>query len=130
MEIRYLEWNSFLKLVDDGEFDAVAMGWGGGDIDWDPKQIWHSSSAVKGGSNFINYKNPEIDKLIDEARVHPEKQKRLKLLRGVYEKIVEDAPYVFMFNNKFEFYAHSGKVELPGDTFKYSKGQSYWWLKP
>lgn len=130
MELKYLEWNSFLKLVDDGNFDAVTMAWGGGSVDPDPKQIWHSSSAVVGGSNFISYKNPEVDKLIDEARVEPNKAKRVKLLQQVYKKIAEDAPYAFLFNDKFVFYANSARVGKPADTFKYEIGTDYWWLKP
>jgi microcin C transport system substrate-binding protein len=130
MEIKYLEWNSFLKILDEGNFDAVSLAWGGGDITWDPKQIWHSSSAVPGGSNFIYYKNPEVDKLIDEARQSLDEKKRQKLLNTVYEKIAADAPYVFMFNDKFEFYANSSKVQQPAETFKYSIGTDYWWLKP
>lgn len=130
MEIKYLEWNSFLKLLDEGNFDAVSLGWGGGDITWDPKQIWHSASAVPGGSNFIYYKNPEVDKLIDEARETQDAKKRNNLLKKVYEKIAYDAPYVFMFNDKYDFYANSSKVDMPAETFKYGIGTDYWWAKP
>lgn len=143
MELKYLEWNTFLKMLDDNvstdasgnfknppAFDAAALAWGGGDIFWDPKQIWHSSSAVAGGSNFIGYKNPEVDKMIDEARVQPDRAKRRELLQKVYEKIAEDAPYAFLFNLKFGFYAVSAKVQQPADTFKYTIGQDFWWLKP
>ncbi|RYZ79680.1 MAG: peptide ABC transporter substrate-binding protein, partial [Proteobacteria bacterium] len=130
MEIKYLEWNSFLKILDEGNFDAVALAWGGGDITWDPKQIWHSASAVPGGSNFIAYKNPEVDKLIDEARLTVDEKKRKKLLNVVYEKIAADVPYVFMFNDKFEFYANSSKVQMPAESFKYGIGVDYWWMKP
>lgn len=130
MEIKYLEWNSFLKILDEGNFDAVALAWGGGDLFWDPKQIWHSSSAVAGGSNFIAYKNAEVDKLIDEARVQPDRAKRKNLLQKVYEKIASDAPYAFMFNDQFTLYAVSSKIGTPADTFKYVVGDDYWWMKP
>lgn len=130
MEIKFLEWNSFLKLLDEGNFDAVSLGWGGGSVDPDPKQIWHSSSAVAGGSNFIGYKNPEVDKLIDVARQEPNRAKRVKLLQDVYKKIADDAPYAFMFNDKFDFYAASAKVGTPAPTFKYEIGLDYWWMKP
>ncbi len=129
MEIKYLEWNSFIKLIDEGTFDAAALAWSGGDIDWDPKQIWHSSSAVKGGSNFIGYKNPEVDKLIDTARMEGDKAKRIPLLRQVYAKIAEDAPYAFLFNEKYSFYAHTSKVLKPKDTFKYEIGVDHWSVK-
>lgn len=130
MELKYLEWNSFLKLLDEGNFDAVTLGWGGGSVDPDPKQIWHSASAVAGGSNFINYKNPTVDKLIDEARVEPVKAKRVKLLKEVYKQIAEDAPYAFLFNDKFEFYANSSRIGTPAETFKYEVGTDFWWVKP
>ncbi len=129
MELKFLEWNSFLKLVDEGNFDAVTMAWGGGSVDPDPKQIWHSSGAVAGGSNFIAYKNPEVDKLIDEARIEPNKAKRVKLLQQVYKKIAEDAPYAFLFNDKYAFYANSNRVGKPADTFKFEIGTDYWWMQ-
>lgn len=130
LEIMYREWNSFIKLLDDGNFDACALAWGASDIDWDPKQIWHSSGAVPGGSNFIYYKNPQVDKLIDEARLTVDKNKRNKMLREVYEKIALDAPYAFLFNDRFELYAVSKKTQQPADTFKYSIGLTTWWMAP
>lgn len=130
MELKYLEWNSFLKLVDEGNFDAVTMAWGGGSVDPDPKQIWHSSGATPGGSNFIAYKSAEVDKLIDDARVEPNKAKRVALLKKVYAKIADDAPYAFLFNDKYAFYANSSRVGTPAETFKYEIGTDYWWMKP
>lgn len=127
MELKYLEWNSFLKLIDEGNFDAATLAWGASDIDWDPKQIWHSSSAVVGGSNFINYKSAEVDKLIDDARLTLDKKKRVQLLQKVYEIVANDAPYVFLFNSKYGFYAHSKSIGMPGDTLRYNTGLNFWW---
>lgn len=129
MEIKFLEWNSFLKVLDEGKFEAVALAWTTG-IEFDPKQQWHSSSAVKGGSNFIGYKSSKVDKLIDKARKEIDRSKRIPLLREVYEQIAADAPYVFLFNEQFSFYAVHQKIQRPADTFKYEIGSSYWWLKP
>ncbi len=127
MKLQLLEWNAIMKNVDSENFDAVALGWGAGSTDPDPKQIWHSSSAVKGGSNHIGYKNPEVDKLIDEARQELDKKKRIQLLRVVYRKIAEDYPYALLFNDKFILYAHSSKVAMPKPTFKFGVGTQYWW---
>jgi peptide/nickel transport system substrate-binding protein/microcin C transport system substrate-binding protein len=41
--------------------------------------------------------------------------------------IADDAPYVFMFNRKFEFYANSAKVKKPTETFNYNFGYRAWW---
>jgi microcin C transport system substrate-binding protein len=128
MEIKFMEWNSFIKLVDEGNFDGVALSWST-TIDWDPKQTWHSASAVPGGSNFIHYKRADVDKMIDTARVEVDRKKRVQLLRKVYKTIAEDAPYVFWFNNRYESYFVSDKVSRPGDSFKFDIGHTYWSMK-
>lgn len=128
MKLQLLEWNAILKNVDEKNFDAIAMSWGGGSVDLDPKQIWYSTSANKGGSNFISYANPEVDKMIDEARMELDKQKRIPLLRAVYRKIADDVPYAFMFTDKFVMYAHSTKIAMLKPTYKYEIGTGYWWI--
>ncbi|MEK7357473.1 MAG: ABC transporter substrate-binding protein, partial [Bdellovibrionota bacterium] len=128
MKLQLLEWNALLKKLDEKQFDAVALGWGGGSVDNDPKQIWHSASMAAGGSNYISYSNPTVDKMIDEARAEMDKKKRIPLLRKVYQEIANDVPYAFMFNDKYVMYAHNTKVGKPKETFKYSVGTGYWWL--
>ncbi len=127
IELKLLEWNSFVKTIDDKNFDMMAMGWGGGDVEDDPKQIWHSTSNGKGGSNYISYNNPEVDKLIDQARGELDKAKRKETFKKLYGMIADDVPYVFMFNKKFEFYGNSAKTKKPAETFKYNFGYRSWW---
>lgn len=128
MKLQLLEWNALLKKLDEKAFDAVALGWGGGSVDNDPKQIWHSESMKAGGSNYISYSNPTVDKMIDEARAELDKKKRIPLLRKVYQEIANDVPYAFMFNEKNVMYAHSTKIGKSKDTFKYQIGTDYWWM--
>lgn len=130
MNLKLLEWNTFITKLDESQFEAVVLGWSGGSVDLDPKQIWHSSSAVKGGSNFIGYNNPEVDRLIDQARGEMDKQKRIPLLRQVYRLIAEDAPYAFMFNRKHSLYAHNVRIQKARETYNYTVGQSFWWIQP
>ncbi len=127
LDLKLLEWNSFIKTVDDKNFDLISMGWGGGDVESDPKQIWHSASNGKGGSNYINYNNPEADQLIEEGRSELDQAKRTKIFKKLYTVIADDVPYIFLFNRKFEFYANSNKVKKSADTFKYGFGESAWW---
>jgi peptide/nickel transport system substrate-binding protein/microcin C transport system substrate-binding protein len=128
MEIKTLEWNAFIKLLDEGNFDAVALAWSGAAVDHDPKQIWHSSSATKGGSNFVGYSNPKVDKMIDEAREEMDKKKRIQLMREIYKMIAEDAPYAFLFNEQYALYGHTSRMKMPKPTFNYTVGTSYWWV--
>lgn len=127
LNLNYQEWNSFSKAIENSKFDGIAMAWGGGSVEPDPKQIWHSSSADQGGSNYISYKNKEVDRLIDEARVEMNASKRAKLFQTVYKKIGEDSPYLFMFAQKYIIFAKSNKVSTPADSFVYDIGLDSWW---
>lgn len=128
VQVKVVEWNAFIKLLDERKFEAVRLAWGGGDLDWDPKQIWHSDSIANSGSNFVQYKNPKVDKLIDEARLIMDKNERVKKLREVYRTIAADVPYIFLFNGKFKFYAYTDRIGREKDTYTYSIGSDYWWI--
>lgn len=128
INIKNIEWNSFVKLLDERKFEAVRLAWGGGSVDIDPKQIWHTQSSLGAGSNFISYSNPEVDKLIDQARQTYNKEDRIPLLQKIHALVAEDYPYVFWFNNRYTLYGHSKRVIKPKDTFKYGLGQQYWKL--
>ena len=126
MSLRLMDWAAFLKLIHERKFAAVCLGWSGGVVDIDPKQVWHSDSAREMGSNFIHYSNPEVDALIDRGRAELNRQKRIKLFRKVYRLIAEDYPYVFLFNPPVQFYAISKKVKIPRDTYTYELGGRFW----
>ena len=128
VNIKRVEWNTLLKLIDEKKFDAISLGWSGGSLDVDPKQIWHSSSAVKGGSNFISYKNPKVDALIDEARQISDRPLRVKKMQEVYRLIAADAPYLFMFTPKYTLYGHTKKMSKKVDTYQFAIGLDYWWV--
>ena len=130
LSLKTLDWASFLRLIDDKNFDAIMLGWSGGAIDLDPKQVWHSKSSQKKGSNFISYSNPEVDFLIDKGRSQLNKNNRVQIFRKVYKIIAEDVPYIFMFNTHNRFYAVHKRIKTPVDTFNYEVGMSYWSFKP
>ena len=129
INIKNIEWNSFVKLLDERNFEAVRLAWGGGGVEWDPKQIWHSVSSKGAGSNFISYANPEVDRLIDQSRKLYEPEQRIPLLRKVHALVAADYPYVFFFNSKYSLYAHTKRVLKPKDTFKYGLGQQFWQIQ-
>jgi microcin C transport system substrate-binding protein len=129
MEIKYVEWNSFIKLLDERKFDAVNLAWGGGTVDIDPKQIWGTDSIANAGSNFVSYSNPEVDKLIEQARETMDKKKRIPMLQKVYEMIAADAPYAFMFNDKYVLYGVTARTKRTKDTFKYTVGTNHFWVE-
>ncbi len=127
VDIKVVEWNTFISLLNERNFESVILAWGGGSVDNDPKQIWHSSSIANAGSNFVSYSNPRVDQLIDKARTELDKEKRIPMMREVYREIAHDAPYAFLFNAKYIFYGYRKNIKRPKDTYKYEIGyQQYW----
>jgi peptide/nickel transport system substrate-binding protein len=99
MSIQRLEWAVFLQKINDEDFDGCTLGWA---LGWenDPYQIWHSSQAVKGGSNFVGFKNSEADQLIVAARKEFDPEKRRKMYYRLQEIIHDEQPYTFLFTSK------------------------------
>ena len=97
MKIRIIEWTVFLKqYVDKGNFDAVILGW---TISRDPDlyNVWHSSQAVKGGLNFVGYKDPDVDRLLVDGRQTYDEAKRKQCYDRFQEILAEQQPYVFLY---------------------------------
>ena len=97
---RDLDWSIMLDKVGKFDFDAVILGWQMGVTAPDLYQIWHSSQAVKGGSNHIAYKSPEVDKLLEQYRIEFDFEKRKQLYDRLQQIIYDDQPYTFLFMQK------------------------------
>ncbi|HND85343.1 MAG TPA: ABC transporter substrate-binding protein, partial [Pseudobdellovibrionaceae bacterium] len=115
------------RKVTENKIDMWAMAWSETTLEGDPIQVWHSDSARKGGVNFGHYKNELVDQLIDKARREPNSKKRIELFKKASTLIAEDQPYVFMYNNKYVFYAHSKRIRKPQNSFRYGIGTETWW---
>ena len=59
----------------------MTLGWSLG-VESDPYQLWHSSQAEE-GSNFVGFKNPRADILIEQAREEFSRPGADKEIRGV-----------------------------------------------
>lgn len=97
VRIRTVEWAAFIReFVNKGRFDAVLLGW---TIPQDPDlfSVWHSSQTFEGGLNFTHYRNPEVDKLLEEAQSTPDQQKRAQLYYRIQEIFDAEQPYCFLF---------------------------------
>lgn len=127
VNIKIVEWNTFSKLMEERKFEALRLAWGGGGVDVDLKQVWHTDS-IKGGSNFISFSNKRVDTLIEQARKTYDRQKRIELTREADELIAHEYPYAFFFNSKYSLYGNSKRIIKPKDTFVYGIGQNYWTL--
>ncbi|TAK73204.1 MAG: peptide ABC transporter substrate-binding protein [Dehalococcoidia bacterium] len=93
--IRQTDFATFLADQDAGRLQAFNAGW---IMDYpDPEDIldvkFHSGSPL----NDVGYKNPEVDKLLDAARVEANAAKRLEIYRQVEKKIVDEAAWLPLY---------------------------------
>jgi len=100
--IRVMEWSALLKIINSPngpkDFDAILMGWSLG-LDPDSYSIWHSSQYPK-GFNFINYNNPEADRLLAAGRTTIERSKRQEIYAKLWQTIALDQPYILLWYPK------------------------------
>ncbi len=97
VEIRIAEWASFINFfIKNRRFETVLLGWSTGQ-DPDLYEIWHSSKTLPDEFNFISYKNPEVDRLIEEGRHTFNKDRRKACYDRIQEILAEDAPYLFLY---------------------------------
>ncbi len=97
-EIQVIAWSAFLnQFIDKRNFQAVILGW---TIPTDPDifAVWHSSSAVTGGLNFVSFSNEEVDALIERGRREFCPEERKEIYQKAHALIAEEAPYTFLFS--------------------------------
>jgi peptide/nickel transport system substrate-binding protein len=105
MQLDPLDWPAMQQKLDDRKFDAILLGWGGVP-ESDVYQMFHSSQTEDGGDNYIYYKNPEADKLIEQARATVDRDKCQDLWNKVHAILHEDQPYTFLMNRKAVVYVN------------------------
>jgi len=97
VKIRILEWAAFINdFISKRRFEAVILGWTI-PLDPDAYDVWHSSKTAPEELNFISYKNPEVDALLEKARSTFEQKLRKKYYDRFQEILVEDQPYTFLY---------------------------------
>ncbi len=115
VKIELFEWSVFIRdKVNPRNFEAVVLGWGLG-LDPDVYEIWHSSQTEK-GFNFVGYRNPEVDRLIEAGRTTFDREERTPIYWKIHELIHEDQPYTFLYVGKGTPALHEGKFRLKRST--------------
>lgn len=97
-KLQRMEWVQLLAKLNDWNFEMTIMGWSL-DANDDPSQLWTSEQAkLKKSSNFIDYANPEADKLMAAGRLEYDDAKRAAIYKQLQKIIHDDYPVCFLFN--------------------------------
>ncbi len=97
VNVEIYEWAVFIsRFINKLEFEATVLGWSTGP-DFDVYQVWHSSQSNPEQLNFVGYKNPRVDTLIEQIR-QEYNPATIKAMAGEIQKLIfEDQPYLFLF---------------------------------
>lgn len=88
MDIKIVEWSTFTPTRRAGDFQICRGGWVY-DYD-DPSNMLNLLSSTS-GNNDGKYSNPEVDKLLEEARTTADKTEHYEKLHAAENLILEDA---------------------------------------
>jgi peptide/nickel transport system substrate-binding protein len=131
MDIVRLDSPTFLQRVIEGKYQAAFLAWDL-DLDPDPYALFHSSQFPPAGQNIVFYSNPEVDKLLEAARVEMDKTKREELYRQIHARLAEDQPYTWLvqISRKWAFSRRLQNVnEAKGiGYFGWYPGPLGWWI--
>jgi len=94
--LRTMDWSVLMQEMDRRNFDAITMGWSPSRAESDPQQIWHSRYIQNQGDNFVQWSNPEADRLIEAGRQELDPEKRLKIWHQLHTILHEEQPYTFL----------------------------------
>ena len=89
------------------------MGFGAGTADCDEglRRIWTTSPDGNNNNNYGWYSNAEVDRLLAEAMVELDEEKRLDLYRQAEQIIYIDDPAAVFTNDRYNIWTMSDKVE-------------------
>lgn len=100
IKLQSVEFITMLAQQRKGEFEASLVGWSGrADPDGNLHLLVHSTAPTNDGK----YANPEMDRLLDEARVTTDAAKRKALYDQTAVVLAQDRPIIYLFHNPWLF---------------------------
>ncbi len=95
--IEIMEFAPYLDRTARGEHDMFMLGWVAvtGDADYGMYSLFHSSQFGDAGNRTF-WGHPEVDRLLDEARVSQDPEARRRAYYRAQEIVFEEAPWVFL----------------------------------
>jgi peptide/nickel transport system substrate-binding protein len=96
VSVRRLDAAVFQSTLRDQKFDAAIGGWIS-PLLFDPHQLFHSDSARNRGSNHYNFRNPDADRIMSQARVEFDSEKRRQLYWRFQEIFLDQQPCTLLY---------------------------------
>ena len=98
VDLRSYEFGTFYADIVRGNFQIYSLRWIGGNNDPDLfERAFHSREVPPKGYNRGRYENPEVDRLLDEARQESNLEKRHLAYSRIQKILADDLPYISLW---------------------------------
>jgi microcin C transport system substrate-binding protein len=126
------DWAAWARDMDEFNYEMTWAAWGAG-VFKDPEGMWSSKEADRrGGSNITGFKDPTVDRMIEEQKQIFDVQQRNNIYRKMDQIIYQKYPYVLLWNINYTRLLYWNKFGMPDTVLsKYgneSSAYSYWWI--
>ncbi len=95
VNIRTVDFATWLDEQNTGHFDMLMMGWLG---NIDPDDFYYAQHHTDGTSNAQKFSNPEVDQLLDAGRVETNQDARADIYRKAATIIADECSYIYLYN--------------------------------
>ncbi|GAA1566914.1 ABC transporter substrate-binding protein [Kribbella hippodromi] len=95
--IKPVEYAALLDQQDRGDFQLLQLGWSGR---VDPDANIYNFVGTTGSQNVSGYSNPDLDKLLTDARQATDQAQRVKLYGDVVTKLQQDDPIIYLYRQR------------------------------
>ncbi|MBO6602658.1 MULTISPECIES: ABC transporter substrate-binding protein [Rhodophyticola] len=107
LELQAKEFATLLADQSAGDYTASQIGWSGR---VDPDGNIHQFMTTDGGINDSGYSNPEVDRLLNEARTSTDMAVRQASYNAARDILIQDLPIVYLYHPTW-IWALSNSVE-------------------
>ncbi len=98
VSVEVLEFNTFMKHLNDGNVQAWIAPWTGYKDGDHLHFVFHSKRVPPLGGNRGFYSNAKLDELLDKAKVETVFETRRALYQSAQSLIASDLPYIFLWH--------------------------------
>ncbi|MHC4392467.1 MAG: extracellular solute-binding protein [Planctomycetota bacterium] len=135
MELKRVDYPSYIKRVWEYKFDLTFFSWTGSAFPR-PEGSWHGKYADQPQTNNLTgMKNDKLDALMDAYEDEWDAKKRVEMLQEVDQILFDEHPYALGWGAPYTRYLYWDKFGHPAEYFsRFARDavnvMAYWWFDP
>ena len=130
--VQFGEWGSVFSQLRSPKLDQqmFTFAWitTNADGDYSLYNLFHSKGAPPTSWNTYRYANPQVDKLVEEARASLDPKKREKLYGDVQDILAKDVPLIPIYNSNMIYVSKNYVKGFKAHSVEYNLGFAETWL--